>query len=100
MEAPKLPSFIRQNKHKTFEFKPRYYDESKERIDDLRKKYHKSGESQKAKVGGEAMRAEMQQKWTGNRAAKVQSSNRRLLYIVIGLFAVAYYILRFSDILA
>lgn len=99
MEAPKLPSFIRQNKHKTFEFKPRYYDESKERIAELRKKYNKQ-EGEESKVGGESMRAAMQQKWNGNRAAKVQSSNRRLLYIIVGLFAVAYYLLRFSGILA
>lgn len=91
MEAPKLPSFIRQNKHKTFEFKPRYYDESKERIEELRKKYHRK-EGEAAAVGGETMRAAMQHSWSGNRQGKVQSSNRRLLYIIVGLLAVTYYL--------
>lgn len=94
MEAPKLPSFIRQNKHKSFEFKPRYYDENKERIDELRKKYHKT-ESTANSQGSESLRAAMQEKWSSNRAAKVQSSNRRLLLIIGGLFALAYYLMRY-----
>lgn len=94
MEAPKLPSFIRQNKHKTFEFKPRYYNESKERIDELRKKYNKT-EGAPSQQGGESMRAAIQEKWNGNRAAKVKSSNRRLFMIIVGLFVIAYKLMRF-----
>lgn len=94
MQAPKLPSFIRQNKHKTFEFKPRYYNESKERIEELRKKYHKT-DGAANQQGGDSMRAAIHEKWNGNRAAKVQSSNRRLFVLITGLFALAYYLMRF-----
>jgi hypothetical protein len=37
MQAPKLPSFIKTVNSKRFLFKPRYYDESKERIEQLKK---------------------------------------------------------------
>ena len=38
MQAPKLPSFFKTVTSKRFLFKPRYYDESKERIKQLKKK--------------------------------------------------------------
>ena len=37
MHAPKLPSFFKTGNSKRFMFKPRYYDESKERIEQLKK---------------------------------------------------------------
>lgn len=37
MQAPKLPSFIKTENNKRFFFKPRYYDEKKERIKQLKK---------------------------------------------------------------
>ena len=93
MEAPKLPSFIRQNKHKNFEFKPRYYDERKERIDELRKKYGaKKGDN--SSLGGERLRDDLARKWRDNRQTKVKSSNRTLIYIVLSLLAITYYLIK------
>ena len=37
MQAPKLPSFFKTGNSKRFLFKPRYYDERKERIEQLKK---------------------------------------------------------------
>ena len=37
MHAPKLPSFFKTGNSKRFLFKPRYYDERKERIKQLKK---------------------------------------------------------------
>jgi hypothetical protein len=34
-----LPSFFKQTQHKRFEYNPRYYDERKERIENLKQKY-------------------------------------------------------------
>lgn len=95
MEAPKLPSFIRQNKHKTFEFKPRYYDESKERIAELRKKYHGDSEASEGKGRSDFSRGELSQAWRDNRQTKVKSSNRTLLLIITGLLALTYYIIMY-----
>ncbi|WP_421754227.1 hypothetical protein [Croceimicrobium sp.] len=93
MEAPKLPSFIRQNKHKTFEFQPRYYSESKERIDNLRQKYHGTEESPKPERRASMLRDEMALNWKGSRQSNVSSSNRKLLYIIVGLAALTYYLI-------
>lgn len=93
MEAPKLPSFIRQNKYKTFEFKPRYYDERKERIEELRKKYGEEVKQGKPK-GGEHLRGELSARWRDNRQTKVKSSNRTLFLIIISLLALTYLLIR------
>lgn len=91
MEAPKLPSFIRQNKHKTFEFKPRYYSESKERIEELRKKYQRQNEGKPK--NGEHLRGELSTAWRDNRNTTVKSSNKTLLLIIVALCAITYHII-------
>lgn len=92
MQAPKLPSFIKQNKHKSFEFKPRYYDERKERIQELRKKY---GQTESAKPNsGEHLRGKLSGHWQESRGAKVQRSNRTLILIIAILLFVTYYIIK------
>lgn len=93
MEAPKLPSFIRQNRHKSFEFKPRYYDERKERIDELRKKYGAS-KGDNSSLGGERLRDDLARNWRDNRQTKVKSSNRTLIFIVVSLLAITYYLIK------
>lgn len=93
MEAPKLPSFIRQNKHKSFEFKPRYYDERKERIEELRRKYGKK-DATNAKADRERLREDLSGKWHGSRQTKVNSSNRTLLLIIVALLALTYYLIK------
>ena len=37
MQAPKLPSFFKASSSKLFSFKPRYYDERKERHEKFQK---------------------------------------------------------------
>ncbi len=93
MEAPKLPSFIKQNKHKSFEFKPRYYDERKERIEELRKKYGKS-EAKDPKAEKERFRENLSSRWQDTRQTKVNSSNRTLLLIIVALLALTYYLIK------
>lgn len=92
MEAPKIPSFIRQNKHKSFEFKPRYYSESKERIEELRNKYQRQNEG-KSRTSGEHLRGELSNAWRDNRNTKVKSSNKTLILIIVALCAMTYYII-------
>ncbi|MCR9155391.1 MAG: hypothetical protein NXI09_14910 [Bacteroidetes bacterium] len=95
MEAPKLPSFIRQNKHKSFEFKPRYYDESKERIAKLRRQYHGDSEGAEGKGRSDFQRGDLSQAWRDNRQTKVKSSNRMLLIIILALLAITYFIIMY-----
>ena len=45
MQAPKLPSIFKYKKNKRFRFSARYYDERKERIEQIKK-----GENAKIKI--------------------------------------------------
>lgn len=92
MEAPKLPSFIKQNRHKTFEFKPRYYSERQERLEEIKRKYEREkGKPEKS----ESLREDLSAKWKDARQTKVNSSNRTLMFIIIALLSITYYIIKY-----
>ncbi len=92
MEAPKLPSFIKQNSHRRFEFKPRYYNERKERLDEIKKKYEGVNPS---KAITETMREKMQMKWREERKSSARNSNFRLVAIIGVLFLLTYLMLTY-----
>jgi hypothetical protein len=96
MPAPKLPSFFKQHQAKPFQFTPRYYDERKERIEELRKQY--SGERSAPKPGEKRIKFKRNElstnQWSSSRNKQVQSSNRTLLLIVVALFLATYYLIR------
>jgi len=73
-----------------FDYKPRYYDERKERLEKLKKKYAKKendGEEYKMDLSKETLRTD----WIRNkRMAHDRSSNRRLAIIIailVGIIA-------------
>tara|TARA_B100000378_G_C17888896_1_gene358447 strand:- start:139 stop:426 length:288 start_codon:yes stop_codon:yes gene_type:complete len=95
MQPPRLPSVFKLHKAKPFEFTPRFYDERRERLEEIRKKYEAEGKSTDSMRTLE--RGSLKSEW-GNkesRSAKVGSSNRMLLIIVIALFALTYLILTY-----
>ena len=88
MKAPRLPSFIKINKHKRFELSPRYYSERKERLRRLQEKYEKID-------GDVSIRREFKERWSRNRKLTKSSSSYatvRLVVIMIVLFALAYWV--------
>ncbi|MGK0407523.1 MAG: hypothetical protein ACJAZH_001342 [Roseivirga sp.] len=93
MEAPKLPSFIKLNRNRSFDFKPRYYSERKERLEEVKRKYEREKEISVA--NGERLREDLGTKWQDTRQTKVNSSNRVLLLIIIALLAITYYIIKY-----
>lgn len=93
MEAPKLPSFFKQNRAKSFEFRPRYYDERKERIEKLRRQYSKKQEKPGLAKSQDMRKEALRLEWGQRRQTKVKSSNRSLLFIVAVLFLLTYLIL-------
>jgi hypothetical protein len=93
MEAPKLPSFIKLNRNRSFAFKPRYYSERKERLEEVKRKYEREKEISVA--NGERLREDLDTKWQDTRQTKVNSSNRVLLLIIIALLAITYYIIKY-----
>ena len=78
MQAPRIPSFFKTPKSKTFDYKPMYYDKRKEELERLKK------ESKKQK--GLFFSKNIRQNTKGKRT-------KNLLFIIIGLFLLAYLLL-------
>ena len=89
MNAPKLPSFMKINRNKRFDFTPRYYDPKAERIEALKRKYQPDADG-----GGvfekERMRVELRSKWEQSRSKHATGSPIRLVIIAGLLFGLAY----------
>ena len=77
MQAPRLPSIFKSPKIKRFSFPVRYYDEKKERIENLKK-----GKNPKIKF-----------KSKGDSGINT-SRSKRLLLVIIALVLVTYLILK------
>lgn len=94
MEAPRLPSFFKQNRAKAFDFKPRYYDESKERIEKLRAQYAAEKEfERKHNVNPRELEEQLRKEWRSKRNTSVRSSNRTLYLVIIGLLTLTYFLI-------
>lgn len=81
----KLPSLIKINKNKQFEYRPRYYSQLKERKEQL---------MNENKV---LSKEDLKERWNHNRNSidiKSQKSNIRLIYIVAILIILTYFILK------
>ncbi len=89
MKAPKLPSILRHNyKFKRFEFKPRYYDEEKEKLE-RRKRSIKSEADREQRHKDDPslerharMRISMEDTWRNRRSRETRKSNIRVAIIV------------------
>ena len=78
MQAPRISSFFKTPKSKTFDYKPMYYDKRKEELERLKKE----GKKQKGLFFSKNIRQNTKGKRTKN-----------LLFIIIGLFLLAYLLL-------
>jgi hypothetical protein len=96
MAGNKLPSLFKSNSAKRFNFKPRYYNEIKERVEQQERRVLKEMEFEK-KLESEPelrLREQMKTKWkVSSRKEASQKANRRVLIIATVLGLVAYYIL-------
>jgi hypothetical protein len=92
----KIPSLFRQKKNNTYNYTPRYYNERKERLDDIKKKYEvKTDESSINRSSNVNFRDE----WLKNRKSTSDSNTRlRLIIILIFLFLFAYISLRYVNL--
>ncbi|MEQ9262826.1 MAG: hypothetical protein RLP14_06665 [Owenweeksia sp.] len=89
MEPPKLPTIFKQGNARNFNYQPLYYDEEKERRNELKRKY--AGEPEK--LTREDFRSQLRQDWQKTRGKQVGSSNVRLVIIAIALFLITYLII-------
>ena len=90
MSAPKLPSFFKNKGPKSFEFKPRYYDARKERLEEMKR----NASNEKPVFVTENFREKARDKWRAERSKTVQNSNFRVVAIVAILFLIAYLIFK------
>ena len=92
MEAPKLPSFIKQNQHRRFEYAPRFYNERKERLEEMRKKY--GDQEGRAKFSSQDFRTRINSEWRSSNSRKSSGGTSfRLVIIVVALVLISYLIL-------
>ena len=92
MEAPKLPTVFKQIKARSFGYQPIYYDEEKERREELKRKY--AGEQLDADVKKD-FRDHFRSEINKNRGKQVTSSNSRLLIIITILILLTYLLITF-----
>lgn len=71
--------FFKTQKPKGFSFQPRYYNESKERIEELRKRY---GQERKDELDREELRVNIRQNWSRMRKTNSQNSSPRMMTLV------------------
>lgn len=85
MQAPKLPGFFKTAKHRRFEFKTRYYDEQKEKLDER---------VNNAENGRSNIR--LNNNWgPAKRVSANKTANKMVFIIFIALCALSYLILKF-----
>ncbi len=85
---------FKPSSHYVFNYKPRYYDERKERLQNLEKKYHNpdGGEPEFSKI--RLTKNNLKNNWIKNkRSATNRSANLRLAVIIAILIGIAAYIL-------
>lgn len=89
-----LKSLFRQQKNKKYDYQPRYFDERKERLENLEKKYHGTKESKETySMDRRALRAA----WNmDNKKSDKSAINTRFLKIAVTLFTITYIILKYD----
>ncbi|MCK5815064.1 MAG: hypothetical protein KAH07_03885 [Flavobacteriaceae bacterium] len=84
---------FKPSKFYVFDYKPRYYDERKERIANLKKEQQASGNA-KSEGGITLTKNNLKNNWVkSTKAVSNRSANRRLVIIIALLSGIAAYIL-------
>jgi hypothetical protein len=80
--------------HYVFDYKPRYYDERKERLRNLEEKYHGNNDVSDSDLKIRLTKNNLKNDWVKNkRSATDRSSNIRLALIITILVGIAAYLL-------
>jgi len=87
----KLPSLFKPVYYKRYTYKPRYYDEEKEKREERRKELENTQGSDR-----KSFREFARSKWAKERKTQQKQSNTRLVTIILVLLAVTYFIFRGS----
>ncbi len=82
-------TFFKQNKNKQYNYTPRYYDERKERLDNLKRKYGKLDEESGEKV---YRRTNFRDDWKQNSKIKTNQNTRIRLFVILIILLLAAYV--------
>ncbi len=96
IKTMRLPSFFKQQRNKTYNYKPRYYDERKERMDKLRKQKEAERDTDYFK---EYRKKSFREDWkTVKSMDRNKNSRLRFIIILILLFMFAYAAIKYGKI--
>ena len=98
MSGMRLPSFFKTRSIKQFEFTPRYYNETKEAMEErkARIKAELNRDSNASAYNTDHLRGNLKQQWKSNKNTTTftQKSNTRILVILAALIGLAYLVLK------
>jgi hypothetical protein len=99
MKPPKLPTFIKQKKPNRFEFRPRYYDAKKEKMQERRERIAAELGLQDGKRLSENevyFRQRLRESWqrSNQRAKQTHQSSIRIIVILFMLLFLAWMLLK------
>ena len=88
-----LPSFFKKNKHKEFNFIPRYYNQQKENLEGRVRSIEREMEAKEGEAYRPTIRKGQMSNYFNRKRGKAQKqSNIRLIIIVIVLFLISYFL--------
>ena len=96
MEAPKIPSIFKSPSAKEFKYRPFYYNPEKEERERRNKWIKKEAEDEVKSGKSAAFQSRLRERWElSNHASKrANSSNLRLIIIILVLLGISYFLLK------
>jgi hypothetical protein len=94
--------FIKVNRNKQYHYTPRYYDERKERLNQLKTRYQENSTDEEIDsiTYRERMKQRIEQSWemNGSSGSAARSANIRLILILVALLAGTYFLLDYVEL--
>lgn len=87
-----VPSFFKSRQPKRFQFKPRYYDEAKERIEQKRKEARLEIE-RKRNSDSTLTQGSFKEAWRKNKLTSERKKSNNRVLLIAGLLAIVFYLL-------
>lgn len=90
-----MPSFFKKSRYKTFDYAPRYYDESKEKMKERYERIAAEIEGKSSTFSEENFRSNLRENWRRNKktSSPQAQSMIRMVLIAIILIVISYYYL-------
>jgi hypothetical protein len=84
---------FKQPKPKRFDYKPRFYNEQKERLQARVEVVRREVEMESGQSSPEALRSRMQSAWRNGSGTRERKQSNKTIFIITGLLAIIAYLL-------